>query len=117
MTSDDTLKLAVMEERTKHQAQSMDEMKSDLKTLAQDVKKIVNVLEKVETIERDSKLHGETIVKHITIGKVLIFIITLCGGLIGWAYNSLDQLKLNDNELRERVVKLEMLYNATNTKH
>lgn len=116
MTSDDTLKLAVMEERTKQQAESMSEMKADLKTLAHDVKKIVNVLEKVENIERDSKSHSEIIVKHVTIGKVLIFIITLCGGLIGWAYNSLDQLKLNDNEMRERIVKLELLYNATNTK-
>lgn len=116
METSDTMKLAVLEERTKHLSATTDEMKTDLKELSSDVKKIVTAIEKVDDAETKLNQVIETSIKHATIGKVLIFLVTLCSGLIGWSYNNLEQLKQNDNELRERIVKLEILYNAINPK-
>lgn len=112
MDTSDTLKLAVLEEQTKHLSKTTDEMKVDLKDISSDLKKIVHAIEKVDEIEKKAERNSETLVKHVTIGRVLIFLITLCSGLVGWSYNTLEQLKNKDVELKERIQKLEFIINV-----
>ncbi|CUS06510.1 hypothetical protein FDJ62_gp49 [Acinetobacter phage Loki] len=112
MDNNDALKLAILEEQTKHLSKTTDEMKNDLKEISNDVKKIVHVIEKVEDIEKKAERNSETLVKHVTIGRVLIFLVTLCSGLIGWSYSQLEQLKQKDEAIKERVQRLEILNNV-----
>ncbi|HCH8772052.1 TPA: hypothetical protein NNT57_004575 [Salmonella enterica] len=114
--ADYAMKLAVLEERTKHLADTSDEMKVSMKDISQDLKKIVHAIEKVESIEKKAERNSETLVKHVTIGRVLIFLITLCSGLVGWSYSQLEHLKAKDEQLKERIQRLEYINNVVPTK-
>lgn len=110
----DQIKMEVLEERLKHFQKAMDDMQTNNKDMSQDIKKIASSLEKIDiTIEKlENQSHKvddvtKTVNKHETIGKVLIFILTMCGGLIGWGYSTLEQLKAKDDILKDRIVKLE----------
>lgn len=115
MTHSNDTKLAILEERTKHLADTTEEIKLEMKSVNHNLQKVVAVVERIEGVEKKADRNSEVLVRHVTIGRVLIFLVTLCSGLIGWSYSQLEGLKAKDEQLKERIQRLEFINNVKDT--
>lgn len=119
METQDSKKLAVLEERTMNIKESVDSLREESKTVNQDVKKmnqnlerILGAINRIEDVESTAERNADMLARHDQTGKIILFLITISGGLVGWSWHELQGLKDKDAEIKQRVEYLEYLQNV-----